>query len=260
MYISEADQLSHINRDLYFSAVPLATANAVGSFTLNASGSYSIDMDDDGDGTTDEVIKPSAVLEGNDITDTVPPVTTATVDGTTVQLTATDDQSGVLNTKYSLDGVHWNVYTAPFDAQSGATVYFVSLDNAGNTEDIKTVVIPGNNSSDTNDTTTSGDSDSDNETTDSSTTTDSDTQQSPQANPVSITTVNNENTYYEAPTQPNDTDTENTTPSNTTEPPVTTSHDLHDTSSNDDTVHTAIHDTKHKPYTVGKRPAFCCLG
>ncbi len=82
--------------------------------------------------------------------DTIPPVTTCTLDGTldgdiytsdvTVTLSATDAQSGLNYTKYKLDDGAWTVYTGFFDVTDDGshTVRFYSVDNAGNQETEKT--------------------------------------------------------------------------------------------------------------------------
>lgn len=52
---------------------------------------------------------------------------------------ATDDISGVNYTMYKLDSGEWNEYNSPFVVtESGQhTIYFYSVDNAGNEEEIK---------------------------------------------------------------------------------------------------------------------------
>lgn len=79
--------------------------------------------------------------------DRVPPVTSVLLDGTlgtagwytspvTVTLSATDSASGVAHTEYSLDGTTWSTYTAPITvtAEGLSTIFYRSLDNAGNVE------------------------------------------------------------------------------------------------------------------------------
>ncbi|WP_248930004.1 beta strand repeat-containing protein [Paenibacillus hamazuiensis] len=58
------------------------------------------------------------------------------VKGFTVTLKATDNQSGVKDTKYRINGGAWTVYTAPFEiyAETTHTVDYFSTDRAGNTE------------------------------------------------------------------------------------------------------------------------------
>jgi hypothetical protein len=86
--------------------------------------------------------------------DTVPPVTTDTLSGTfsggvytskvTVTLSATDATSGVAHTYYQLGANPLQLYSAPFSIAStgGHTLYFYSVDNAGNVEGTHTVSIP----------------------------------------------------------------------------------------------------------------------
>ena len=81
--------------------------------------------------------------------DTIPPVTTATLEGNEsggvyvsdvkVTLTATDSGSGVNYTMYKIDDGTWNTYTAPFmvTGNGNHTVAFYSVDIAGNVEDEK---------------------------------------------------------------------------------------------------------------------------
>ena len=83
--------------------------------------------------------------------DKVAPETTATLSGTegengwyisdvTVTLSATDSLSGVKETKYKVISGSWETYSKPFavsDSTNRATVYYLSEDNAGNTEAVK---------------------------------------------------------------------------------------------------------------------------
>jgi len=77
--------------------------------------------------------------------DKTSPTTTATLKGSTtktVTLKATDATSLVAAAYYSLDnGVTWLVYTAAFTVNGAGshTVYFYSVDNAGNQETTKSV-------------------------------------------------------------------------------------------------------------------------
>ena len=87
--------------------------------------------------------------------DSIPPVTTIslagehTADGwyanATVTLTATDgtNGSGVYRTEYSFNGTSWTNYTAPFivSTPGTTTIYYRSVDYAGNLEDTKSETI-----------------------------------------------------------------------------------------------------------------------
>jgi hypothetical protein len=76
--------------------------------------------------------------------DSTPPVTTISCDGdcagfkkdpVTVTLTAADDDSGVAETLYSIDGTAPSlVYTVPFQVSADADIRFLSEDVAGNVE------------------------------------------------------------------------------------------------------------------------------
>ncbi len=78
--------------------------------------------------------------------ETIPPVTTISLEGelvdsvyrsnVTVTLTAVDEGSGVLYTKYKLDEAAWVTYSTPFVVSDDGvhTVAFYSVDRAGNTE------------------------------------------------------------------------------------------------------------------------------
>ncbi len=88
------------------------------------------------------------------VIDTLPPVTTVQLEGEStesgwftsevlVTLSATDTESGVEQTAYSFDGEAWLVYDSPFtfSLPGVTTVYYKSIDVAGNTEVTKTVEI-----------------------------------------------------------------------------------------------------------------------
>jgi hypothetical protein len=140
MYITHTDDTDVVTHQSYYHAVPLVTENSTGTIMLaDETVSPMISIDDNDDTVTDRTVTASSSLESDKVNDHTPPVTTAAFDGTMVTLSATDDISGVLNTKYSTDNVVWNVYSNPFKAKVGVTVYFVSLDAAGNTEDIKQI-------------------------------------------------------------------------------------------------------------------------
>ena len=77
--------------------------------------------------------------------DTVSPVTTAAIDGSTVTLTAVDDTSGYESTMYRIDSGDWVAYDGPFEVRGGGdhTVEFFSTDVAGNNESIKSIDVEG---------------------------------------------------------------------------------------------------------------------
>jgi hypothetical protein len=89
------------------------------------------------------------------VKDSLPPITTLSKDGTllsdgsylheaTVQLSATDDYSGVDKIEYSLDqGKTWSPYTNPFvlNQDGNNVIRFRSSDKAGNIESVQTQTI-----------------------------------------------------------------------------------------------------------------------
>ena len=64
------------------------------------------------------------------------PVTTATVSGSSVTLSASDAVSGVNRTMYRIDGGNWSLYVGEFDVEGSGnhTLEFYSVDEAGNEE------------------------------------------------------------------------------------------------------------------------------
>jgi len=109
-------------------------------------------VDGDGQGLWHAtVIDDVLVTSGGGGADTTPPVTTISLNGTMsggiytsdvkVNLTATDDSSGVNHTYYKLDAGALTTYTAPFftvSANGAHTVLYYSVDKAGNKEDNQT--------------------------------------------------------------------------------------------------------------------------
>lgn len=88
--------------------------------------------------------------------DQIPPTTAIQTAGTAgennwfvsdvqVSLTANDNPngSGVLRTEYSLNNINWNTYSSPFivSAEGTNTIYYRSIDKAGNIETTKTQII-----------------------------------------------------------------------------------------------------------------------
>lgn len=100
-----------------------------------------------------------ALLASTEATDTTPPTTNVSIlpeasasrwhaGPVTVTLTASDDESGVHNTEYSLNGSGWMTYNAPFILSSESTsstvhntVQYRSTDEAGNVEETKSLTI-----------------------------------------------------------------------------------------------------------------------
>ncbi|MDP1689679.1 MAG: hypothetical protein Q8L52_00500 [bacterium] len=110
-------------------------------------------VDENGDGHADITLAPNP---GAEVTlDITPPVTTFSAAGTaglhgwytgdvSVTITATDTESQIASTTYSLDsGSTWNTYLVPFSVtQEGiTTILYHSIDTAKNTEPIATTTI-----------------------------------------------------------------------------------------------------------------------
>ncbi len=89
------------------------------------------------------------------VDDTIPPVSTITLSGTTGEngwyrsnVTATistsDDETGIASTEYNLDNAGWVQYTGPFLVTGDRvhTLLYRSVDGAGNREADKSVTIP----------------------------------------------------------------------------------------------------------------------
>ncbi len=138
-----------------FKDIPTSTTTQV---TLNIGGSVStlspMSIDKNGDGIIDTVLAPK--LNGVVTLDTTPPVTTATTTGTrgkngwytsdvSVQLGATDTESGVATTWYSINGKTWLAYSTSspiiVNIEGTTTVSYYSTDIAGNSEATNTRVI-----------------------------------------------------------------------------------------------------------------------
>ena len=107
-----------------------------------------ISLDKNGDGAVDQNIPVTSTLDAEQVTDTEAPTTAIEVEGTQgsndwyqsdvkITLTATDNNSGVLKTEYSLDGGQTSlVYDQSFNlSKEGiSSLLVMSTDKAGNTE------------------------------------------------------------------------------------------------------------------------------
>lgn len=104
-------------------------------------------------GQTSEV-EADAVLVGDEAFDLVPPTTQIQLSGkeykdgefkkeVDVSFTSTDDNSGILGTWYSLDGENFIKYIETFRlGEEGVyTIYYYSVDRAGNNEETKEVQV-----------------------------------------------------------------------------------------------------------------------
>ena len=111
-------------------------------------------LDNDGNGTVDQTLAPTSVLDANQSLDLISPETTATVSGIVgnngwyksdaqVSLTALDDNSGMLETLYSLDNQPYLSYQSPISliSEGPHTIKYYSVDNAGNNEAVQILEI-----------------------------------------------------------------------------------------------------------------------
>ncbi len=141
--ISEVDNGQYLTTWVFNDVIvtTLTTAN----FVINNSENNIIELENEG-----EVIEveSDATLNGEDILDLVPPETTAEAvwvknkkskKNLQITLTAIDNQSGILETVYSLDeGDTFNIYSEPIVVDKKTDeILFYSVDKAGNDEDIK---------------------------------------------------------------------------------------------------------------------------
>lgn len=112
--------------------------------TVNLSGQVSLGA---------QPLQASSVLFGQALNDSTPPVTQIQINGTMpissytgsarVELTSADDNSGILQIKYSADGVNYQIYSSPVSIDSIGNIEFkyYAIDRAGNNEKIKKQII-----------------------------------------------------------------------------------------------------------------------
>ena len=133
----------------YFSDIPLAGLDTKAEVDINTP-NPKITLDITGDGSNIETVNPSAVLAGDSLADTVVPETmvkiispaTTTADGSyesdvSLGFEATDTDSGILKTEYSLDNGGSYVEatgTVIISSLGTSTIYYRSIDKAGNIE------------------------------------------------------------------------------------------------------------------------------
>ena len=145
----------------YFNQVPIASTTEV-TFSVGNISSNSISIDSNGDGIFESQVPVSAVLNEVQSGDLTKPVTKLGIKGNKVSedsyissvqisLSATDDNSGVLKTVYSLDGSKtWVKYDKTFviNDRGSVKLMYRSTDKAGNVESVKSTLIniinPGN--------------------------------------------------------------------------------------------------------------------
>jgi pimeloyl-ACP methyl ester carboxylesterase len=88
----------------------------------------------------ESAVMATTILSGDSLFDITPPKTTAVVSTDKIDLFAEDENSGILFTEYSFDGIEWSYYNEPLKNQEDFLMFF-STDKAGNVEEIQTVSV-----------------------------------------------------------------------------------------------------------------------
>jgi hypothetical protein len=113
-------------------------AGAAVALVSTQDGMSDLQYDSNGDGTVDTPVPPTYVLSGalaNDVTSPSVSIGQTTVDGRIKLAVTATDASGIQDVEYSLDGTHYQKYTAPFAVDPAQTpvVSAFATDAAGNT-------------------------------------------------------------------------------------------------------------------------------
>ncbi|MBX4189250.1 hypothetical protein KW785_01480 [Candidatus Parcubacteria bacterium] len=137
----------------FFNDVPISTTAAV-TFDVGSTTPEVMAIDNDGDSIFESSTTPSSVLTGSQALDLVKPVSAITLSGNKkgesyissvkITLSATDDNSGVLKTEYSINsGSTWNLYVEPFtmNTRGGTDIMYRSTDKTGNVENPQTQIV-----------------------------------------------------------------------------------------------------------------------
>lgn len=145
---------SNVIQTVYYNKIAITSASRGEMIVNDTSADNIINLDFNGLGNF-EPVSASAVLNASQSEDLTTPITTPVFSGIignngwyksdiVVNLTATDDNSGVLRTEYSLDGgVNWFIYQNPFtvNKEGSSTLFYRSIDKAGNKEQNKSQAI-----------------------------------------------------------------------------------------------------------------------
>jgi hypothetical protein len=120
-------------RAVRFNDVSLPSGTAV-ELVFDADGGVAVRNDADKDGSFETTLTPTVDLVGAEAADITPPTVAINRAGGTISIEAADDQAGVAEIAYSLDGARFDTYSAPFDVTgSGADeVLAFADDRAGN--------------------------------------------------------------------------------------------------------------------------------
>ncbi|MBU2524247.1 alpha/beta hydrolase, partial [Patescibacteria group bacterium] len=131
----------------YYSDIPVNSSSEA-TITLSENVSSTVlQVDESGSGSF-ETVAVASVLNSEQSADTTKPITTISTTGGTSSavftLSATDDNSGILKTEYSLDNAQtWSNYSNSVIIKTigETTVLYRSKDRAGNFEDYKSEII-----------------------------------------------------------------------------------------------------------------------
>ena len=152
-YVEDIDSEEQKQSEIVWNEIPVQNLNAnfeikISISTNSASEVISplVQVDVDGDGIFENKIEPTAILNALQSVDLVAPTTTELTSNNLVSFSALDENSGILHTEYSLDGITWLKYENPIDVHLKAnekdlTIQYFSTDKAGNIEIIKSVTI-----------------------------------------------------------------------------------------------------------------------
>jgi parallel beta-helix repeat protein len=139
------DSDSGVNATFYRIGTSGSWLNYSSSFLISSEGNSTVQFCSRDNAGNNETVR-SIVIK----IDTKSPTTHATVSGSSVTLSASDNISGVNRTKYRVDSGMWLNYSGAFKVTvtGNHTIEFYSIDNAGNNESIKTTwVTNGDNGS-----------------------------------------------------------------------------------------------------------------
>ena len=153
VYIDQINGNDNKTGSVYFDEIPIKNPETTSQIDLDLSEGKdgntvpTVEVDENGDGTFENTISPTTILDANSAGDVIPPASSNSVSQNSVLLSSTDDNSGVLKIEYSLDGGGtWIIYKDPIEihptVNSGVTIEYFSTDKAGNVEEIQSIYIP----------------------------------------------------------------------------------------------------------------------
>lgn len=149
---SENISSSEVTQTEVFSNIPVTTSL---TGQVNLGDTTTLSLDNNGDGTTDQIIQPSSVVDSNQSQDLISPVSTAVINGQEGQIgfyrsdmninisaidpiiTGQESQtSGILKINYNLDDTGYQIYSTPITVTTEGehTLKFFSTDKSGNNE------------------------------------------------------------------------------------------------------------------------------